>query len=127
MIEWEILGEIDVELLKKRFGWLNTGEVIITRERINHIKDRHPDDFPLFEQYGAACVQIPDLIIEDTAHAKTVFVVKKLSDTNLNVVVRLSIGSNEKHLKNSVMTFYRIRERNLKKLIQKNNLLYKKE
>lgn len=30
-------------------------------------------------------------------------------------------------LKNSVMTFWRIRERNLNKLIKKNEILYKKE
>lgn len=29
--------------------------------------------------------------------------------------------------KNSVMTFYRIRERNLKKLMEKNRLLYSRE
>lgn len=53
--------------------------------------------------------------------------VKKLPDTNLNVVSRLALDTDESGLKNSVMTFYRIRDRNLKKMIKKNTLLYKKE
>ena len=53
--------------------------------------------------------------------------VKKLPETNLNVVVRVVLETDDSRLKNSVMTFYRIREKNLKKLIEKNCLLYKKE
>ena len=127
MIEWESLGTIDVERLKERFGKLNTDEVIVTHERIAHIKSHHLIDFPLFQQHGANCVQDPDLIIEDCNQTGTVFMVRKLPDTSLNVVVRLSLESDKKHLKNSVMTFFRIRNRNLKKLIQKNRLLYSRE
>ncbi len=67
--------------------------------------------------------------------------VKKLPETNLNVVVRVVLETDDSKnvvvrvvletddskLKNSVMTFYRIREKNLKKLIEKNGMLYKKE
>lgn len=53
--------------------------------------------------------------------------IKKLPDTNLNVVSKLALDTKMSGFKNSVMTFYRIRERNLKKLIAKNDLLYKKE
>ena len=43
---------------------------------------------------------------------------KKLPDTNLNVVVRVVLETDEIGWKNSVMTFYRIREKNLKKINQ---------
>ena len=69
----------------------------------------------------------PDLIIRDSKHIGTVFAVKKLPDTNLNVVVRLVLETDEEGFKNSVMTFYRLRERNLKKLLEKNQLLYTRE
>lgn len=45
----------------------------------------------------------------------------------MNVVVRVVLETDAKDLKNSVMTFYRIRARNLKKLIDKNAVLYKRE
>ena len=53
--------------------------------------------------------------------------VKKLPETNLNVVVRVVLETDSSKLKNSVMTFYRIREKNLQKLIEKNGILSKRE
>ena len=52
--------------------------------------------------------------------------VKKLVNTNLNVIVKLIVDTDEKDYKNSVMTFYRIRDKNLKKLKNKNKTIYKK-
>ena len=128
------LGKIDLSLLKDEFGKIQTDEIIITEERINHIKMRHPEDYSLFNIYGAICVKDPDYIIKDGKHDGTFFMVKKLEDTNLNVVVRIALETDDKGIMNSVMTFYRIRERNLIKLIRKNSsltdkdaLLYKKE
>ena len=69
----------------------------------------------------------PILIIKDIKHCGTVFMIKKLPQTNLNVIVRVVLETDNNNLKNSIMTFYRIRDKNLKKLIEKNRLLYKKE
>lgn len=121
------LGKIDVARLEKEFGKIQTDEIIVTGERLSHIKERHPEDYNLFRKYGEESIQNPDYIIRDGKHDGTVFMVKKLKETNLNVVVRVALDTDVKGLKNSVMTFYRIRERNLQKLIEKNNLLYKKE
>lgn len=121
------LGKIDTKPLETEFGKLKTDEIIITNERIDHIKIRHPEDFRLFEEYGVQTVESPDIIIKDCKNKGTVFMVKKLPDTNLNVVARLVIGGDNENLKNSVMTFYRIRNRNLVKLANKNKTLYKKE
>ena len=127
MTEIQSLGKIDTKVLEKEFGKIQTDEIIVTNERIDHIKERHPEDYALFEEYGKESVTSPDLIIKDIKHEGTVFMVKQLPDTNLNVVVRVVLEKDDSKLKNSVMTFYRIRERNLKKLIEKNGLLYKKE
>lgn len=67
------------------------------------------------------------MLIQDTKHEGTIFAVKKLPDTNLNVIIRLVLDTDDPKRKNSVMTFYRIREKNLEKLIAKHKLLYKKE
>lgn len=121
------LGKINIKVLEKEFGKIQTDEIIVTNERIGHIKERHPEDYKLFEKYGRESVSCPDVIIKDIKHKGTVFMVKKLPETNLNVVVRVVLETDDCKLKNSVMTFYRIRERNLKKLIEKNGMLYKKE
>ena len=126
-MEMTLLGDLDPALLQNFFGTLRTTEVVVTEERVAHIKERHPEDFTLFEQYGAETVLSPDLLILDEMHAGTVFAVRRLEESNLNVVVRLALETDKNDYKNSVMTFYRLRDRNLKKLLEKNRLLYSRE
>lgn len=124
-IQW--LGKLDVDLLQAEFGIIQTEELIVTGERLTHIRMQHPDDMELFEKYGADVVRTPDFIIKDIRHTGTIFIIKRFPDTNLNLVVRVALKSDSNELKNSVMTFYRIRDSNLKKLIKKNKLIYHKE
>lgn len=130
------LGKIkkEVMIIEKEFGKIQTDEIIVTNEREEHIKVRHPEDYELFIKYGAETAHDPDIIIKDGKNEGTVFMIRKLSNTNLNVVVRVALETDEEGLKNSVMTFYRIRERNLRKMVEKNSsligkdsVLYKKE
>ena len=117
------LGNIKIDVIEKEFGKVQTDEIVVTNEREAHIKARHPEDFELFQKYGAETVNNPDFIIRDGKNQGTVFMVRKLPDVNLNVVVRVALEIDEEGLKNSVMTFYRIRERNLRKMIEKNSIL----
>lgn len=126
-IELTVLGNLDPSPLISTFGHLQTTEVVVTDERIAQIKERHPEDYLLFEQYGRESILSPDILIQDIKNVGTVFAVKKLPDTNLNVVLRLVLDTDNPDFKNSVMTFYRIREKNLKKLMEKNPVLYIKE
>ncbi|WP_294409268.1 hypothetical protein [uncultured Ruminococcus sp.] len=121
------LGKLNTQPLESEFGKLKTDELIVTNERIEHIRVRHPEDFELFEEYSLSVVSDPEFIIKDGKNENTVFVTKKLENTNLNLVVKVILETDEDELKNSVMTFYRIRDKNLRKLINKNKTLYKKE
>ena len=127
LTEIKKLGYIDSKKLESEFGKLQTTEIVITNERIAHIQQRHPEDYTLFEKYGVDTAIDPDYIIKDEKNKGTVFMIKKLEGTNLNVVVRLVLCDDDSKLKNSIMTFYRIRDKNLKKLEKKNKVLYKKE
>lgn len=121
------IGTIDISTLTSEFGEIRTARVIVTDERIQHIKEHHPQDFTLFEKYGKIAIESPNAVIRDLKNTGTVFYVKHLADTNLNVVVRLVTQVDDQTRFNSVMTFYRIRSSNLEKLISKNKLLYKSE
>ena len=128
-MELKPLGKIGaVEQIEEEFGKLYTEDIIITDERIKHIRERHPGDYNIFEKFGRDAVNEPDIVIKDGKHEGTVFMVKKLPDTNLNVVVKVAIDANHSDYKNSVITFYRLRERNLVKMENKeiNKILYKK-
>ena len=127
MAELRVLGEIDGRVLKVEFGALHATEVVVTEERIKHIRERHPQDVELFEAYGQVTIVEPDIIVKDMKNKGTVFLIKHLPDCNINVVVRLALETENKELKNSVMTFYRIRTKNLVKLLRKNKEIYRKE
>lgn len=127
MKDYYLLGKLNINQLDDYFQGMVTEDVIITDERMEHIRQRHPEDVALFEQFGKECTETPDLILKDAKNDATVFLIKKLSETNLNIVLKLALKADKKHPKNSVMTFYRIRERNLRKLASRNNILYKKE
>ncbi len=127
MLEYDVIGNINPQLLETEFGKLQTSETIITNERKNHILLLHNKDYSLFEKYAKEIIENPEIIIKDEKNIGTVFMVKHLPSTNLNVVLRLALNSDNSGLKNSVMTAYRIRNKNLKKMEKKNKILYKKE
>lgn len=122
-----LLGKVNAKLLEQEFGQFETDEVIVTYERMEHIKDNHPQDIELFKSYASEATLNPDTIIKDLNHPNTVFMIKRLKNTNLNVIVKLAIKGVEANIKNSVISFYRIRDKNLKKLEKNNKVLYKHE
>lgn len=126
-IELSIFAKLNIWWLVKSFDGLRTEEVVVTEERLEHIRLRHPEDYELFQRYGKQAIENPDIIAKDEKHENTVFVIRHLPETNLNVVVRLALDTDEPNYKNSVITFYRLREKNLKKLLERNPVLYKKE
>lgn len=65
MAEIISLGRMNIEILKSEFGTIQTDEIIVTDERIDHIKNRHPEDYSLFTIYGAVSVSDPDFVIKD--------------------------------------------------------------
>lgn len=76
MVELRVLGEIDERVLKMEFGVLWTAEVVVTEERIKHIRERHSQDVELFELYGHEAVVEPVIIVKDMKNAGTVFMIK---------------------------------------------------
>ena len=129
-MKYTIVGNIGAkDYIEKVFGKLITDEIIVMDERLDHIKKRHAEDFELFKQYLDIAVTNPDYVIKDYKNANTIFMIKKLNNTNLNVVVKIAVDNTDNKYKNSVITFYRIRDKNLNKLIAKDEcmILYKRE
>lgn len=121
-----VIAKVDVKPLVDAFGEIQTDEVVITDERIEHIIERHREDYELFWKNVSSIVTKPDIILKDCKNQGTVFMVKRLYDTNINVVVRVALSMDKKGLKNSIMTFYRLRDKNLQKMLIKNEVLYKR-
>ena len=66
-----LLGEIESSLLQGYFGELRTKEVVVTEERMEHIRERHPEDVELFVLYGKETVLKPDILLVDEKHIGT--------------------------------------------------------
>ncbi|MBQ9384770.1 MAG: hypothetical protein IJT87_11100 [Ruminiclostridium sp.] len=65
MVEIRPLGKLDTKPLEEEFGRLGTDEVVVTAERFEHIRKNHPQDIELFEKFGEAAIQSPDIILKD--------------------------------------------------------------
>ena len=126
--ELAFIGRIDVEKYRCVTEDIVTDEVIITTERIQHIKDRHPDDYEKFAKYMEEIVQNPDYILEANK-PNTAFILKKVEEAgeHFELILRLKISSDPVEYKNSVMTFLKIAEKKWDKYLRNKRILYKNE
>ena len=123
----QYIGKIERSVIENEFGQLHTSDVVLTDERKQHIQQRHPEDYMFFEKYAADAVNSPDYILKDSKNKNTILMIKHIAETNINFVIRLAVAAENPEFKNSVMTFYRIRDKNVKKLIKKNKCIDNKE
>lgn len=119
------IGKIDRRMLENEFGIINNENVILTDERKQHIKEKHGIDYGLFVQHAENILKFPDIILKDNKNIHTVFILKYIKNIYMNIVVKLSLTGDDKRPDHSIMTAYRIREKNLKKLIERNETIYK--
>lgn len=120
------LGTINRFFLGNLGTMVSCDEIVVTQERLKHISVNHPQDIEFFFRYAKICIEEPDIVLQDLKHDQTVFMIRHLEDININTVVRLASQEEKENIKSSVMTFYRIRNRNLKKLINTHKILYMK-
>ncbi len=123
-----IIGKIDIEKYKCVTPDITTDEVIITDERIEHIRERHPGDYDRFRSYLPQIVSEPDYIIEDK-RPYTAMVLKEFNEygEKFRLSLRLVTPADNKEFKNSILTFLKIREKEWNRLINNKVVLYKKE
>lgn len=74
-------GKIDKNIYSCITKDIVTEDVIITDERIQHIKERHPNDFERFCTYIPEIIKNPDYILEANK-PDTVFLLKKICIEN---------------------------------------------
>ena len=123
-----IVGKLHIFLLKTEFEKFKNEDVIITQKQIEHIQfGNHSSDFEYCEKYSTEVISNPDMILRDLNHKDTIMTVKKIENTNLNIIIALSIADEKNIYQNSVITAYRIRDKNLRKLEIKHKLIYKKQ
>ena len=113
------VGKIDREIYKCVSDDIKTDEVIITDERIQHIKDRHPNDYERYYVYMKEIVENPDYIIE-TNKPKTALILKEFNSGSepFKTVLRLTTSTDNPDYKNSIITFMKIYDKEWKRIIK---------
>ncbi|MCM1439820.1 MAG: PBECR2 nuclease fold domain-containing protein [Roseburia sp.] len=127
-IQVHLVGKINKEIYKCITDDIVTDEVVITDNQIQHIKNRHPNDYERFSQYFSQIVKEPDYIIEANK-PDTAVILKEIIDNGekFQTVLRLCTSKEPEGYKNSIITFLKIDEKRWKRYLRTKNILYKKE
>ena len=123
-----LVGKLDVEIYKCISTNIVTDEVIITDKQIQHIKERHPNDYECYGGYFKEIIEKPDYIIEANK-PNTALVLKKIVENGqvFKLVLRIITLSEANAYKNSIITFMKIDDKEWNRLIRNKKILYRKE
>ena len=106
---------------------ITTDEVIITDERIQHIRDRHPNDFERYKRCLHEIVENPDYIIQANKYASAVLLKKfEENERRFQAILRLHTSMDDPVFKNSIITFMKIDGKEWNRLINNKKILYKR-
>lgn len=125
----QFVGKLNKEIYGCISDNIQTEDVIITEERIQHIKDRHPNDYERYYGFLSEIVVQPDYIIE-TQKPNTALVLKEFVGKEgeiFKTVIRLVVPTDEPNFKNSIITFMRINRKEWSRLLKNKRIIYKKE
>lgn len=127
VVEVHSVGRINREIYKCITADIVTDEVIITDERIAHIKERHPNDYERFCSYIPDIIKDPDYIIKANK-PDTATVLKEIVDNNekFQIILRIKTSKDNPDFKNSIITFLNINDRTWNKYLRNKEILYKK-
>jgi len=119
------VGKLDKSLYECVTKDIRTDDVIITDERIQHIKDHHPKDYERFMQYFPLIVAAPDYIFEANL-PNTAFLLKtfRTKNENFNIILRLATSDDPDNYSNSIITFKKISDKKARKYIRNKKKLY---
>ena len=119
------IGKIDIKIYSVITQDISSDDIIITDERIEHIKNRHPKDIELFYRYIREIIESPDYILEAN-RPNTAFVLKNIAENNRNfqVIVKLKTSAESNEYKNSIITFLQINENKYKRYLKYKKILY---
>jgi len=124
----QYIGKLDKNKLGKYKYKIITDEVILTEERIKHIKEHHPGDYEEYYKYLTEIIKNPDYIIDDSKNIDTIAHLKTISECNKNfqVIVRLNTNLKETNKKNSILTLWKINSKAYNQIIRNKQIIWRK-
>lgn len=122
------IGKLNKNLLGEYKEKIINEYVILTDERRRHIISRHIEVYDEILYNIDDILYNPDYILADNQNNDTLLIIKKINvkNNNLIIVVKLNTNKNAVNIHNSILTFWRIRNRSLKKQLEKQKIIYQK-
>ena len=119
------IGKINKEVFSVITDEFVTDEIVITEKQIQHANE-HNGAYDKYAKYLTDVITAPDYIFEDN-RPNTGIAVKRIPQTDgrsLQVVVRIKTADDPEEFENSVISFWDISERRLKRYLKNRILLY---
>jgi hypothetical protein len=119
------IGKIDREIYKCISEHIVTDDVIITDERIEHIKERHPNDYERYFGYLKEIVENPQYIIESNK-PNTAFILSEFieGEEYFKTILRLTTSTDNPEYKNSIITYMKINDKEWKRVLKNKKIIY---
>ena len=106
---------------------VRSADVVITKRQFQHIAERHADVINYFDAYFPDLLENPDYIIEADKPKTAILLYKEpFSDKTAKVVLRLATTDDGPEYINSIITFMRIDEKELARILRNKKIVYTK-
>lgn len=123
-----VICKIDIEIYRCVTPFIKTSEVVLTEERVSHIREHHPNDFERYSKYIVDMIKRPQYILDDLV-PNTAVIVQEFQEAGecFRLVLKIAVAEDWEDKKNSVITFMKISEKKFRKYLRNKKILYKSE
>ena len=121
------VGRIDISKYQCVTKDIKSDEVIITEKQIEHIKERHPNDYERYFRFVRDIISDPDYILEANK-PNTAFILKHIveNDKHYQLILRLKTSAEPDNYMNSIITFLRVEKKRYDRYLRTKKILYTK-
>ena len=114
ILKLQFIAKLNKNILGSYGNKLLTEDVILTDERLyEHILLYHEEEYKQLRPYLKTIINNPDFIIEDNKHFDTLIFLKDIESVGKKgrVVIKLALGQDINHPKNSILTLMKLNKR----------------
>ncbi len=119
--------DLDVEKYNCITEDIPTREVIITDERIEHIKSHHPGHYEAVSPFFKEAIEAPDYILEDGPNTGLILKEVESDGLRMQMVLRIHTSADSPGFKNSVISAWKISRSRWDNYLRNKKILYKSE
>ena len=120
--------KLDKKIYSAVVSGIQSGGVIITDERIEHIKLRHPSDYESFVDYISQIIEDPDyIVVASKPHTAVVLKMIEENGKKFKVILRLKVQGDPSGYEHSIISFWCIGDTTWRKTLRNKVILYSRE